>query len=100
MLIPRDIINRRKNVYLTLVAVGFSAMLILAFAEKYMPTALFNTFLYGAISLFVAGNILMYVGIRCPKCKAMLGYVIVFSAGKVDQCPRCRINFDEDMLQN
>ena len=100
MLIPRDIINRRKNVYLTLVAVGFSAMIILAFAEKYMPTELFNTILYGAISLFVAGNILMYVGIRCPKCKATLGYVIVFSAGKVDQCPRCRINFDEDTLQN
>ena len=98
MLKPRDIINRRKNLYLTLVAVGFSAMVILAFAEKYMPTELFNTVLYGAISLFVAGNILMYIGIRCPKCKAMLGYVIVFSAEKVDQCPRCRINFDEDML--
>jgi phage FluMu protein Com len=80
------------------VAVGFSAMVILAFAEKYMPTALFNTILYGAISLFVAGNMLMYIGIRCPKCKAMLGYVIVFSAEKVDQCPRCRVNFDEDML--
>ncbi len=98
MLIPRDIINRRKNLYLTLVAVGFSAMVILAFAEKYMPTELFNTVLYGAISLFVAGNILMYIGIRCPKCKAMLGYVIVFSAEKVDQCPRCRINFDDGML--
>ena len=98
MLIPRDIINSRKKVYLTLVAVGFSVMVILAFAEKYMPSALFNTFLYGAISLFVLGNILMYIGIRCPKCKAMLGYIIVFSAEKVDQCPRCRINFDEDML--
>ena len=98
MLIPRDIINRRKNVYLTLVAVGFSAMAILAFTEKYLPNALFNTILYGAISLFVAGNILMYVGIRCPQCKAMLGYVIVFSAGKIDQCPRCTINFDESIL--
>ena len=98
MMLPRDIINRQKKVYLTLVAVGFSAMAILAFAEKYMPTALFKTFLYGAISLFVAGNILLYIGIRCPKCKAMLGYVIVFSAEKVDQCPRCRINFDEKLL--
>jgi hypothetical protein len=80
------------------VAVGFSAMAILAFVEKYMPTALFKTFLYGAISLFVAGNILMYIGIRCPKCNAMLGYIIVFSAEKVDQCPRCRINFDEELL--
>jgi hypothetical protein len=98
MVIPRDIINRRKKVYLTLVAVGFSAMVILAFSEKYMPTALFKSFLYGAISLFGAGNILMYIGIRCPKCKAMLGYHIVFSAGKADQCPRCRIHFDEGIL--
>jgi hypothetical protein len=98
MMLPRDIINRKKKVYLTLVAVGFSVMAILAFAEKYMPTALFKTFLYGAISLFVAGNILLYIGIRCPKCKAMLGYIIVFSAEKVDQCPRCRINFDEELL--
>ena len=95
---PRDTINRQKKVYLTLVAVGFLAMAILAFVEKYMTTALFKTFLYGAISLFVAGNILMYIGIRCPKCKAMLGYIIVFSAEKVDQCPRCRINFDEELL--
>jgi hypothetical protein len=98
MMLPRDTINRQKKVYLTLVAVGFLAMAILAFFEKYMPTELFKTILYGAISLFVAGNILMYIGIRCPKCKAMLGYVIVFSAEKVDQCPRCRINFDEELL--
>ena len=98
MMRPRNRIDRLKNLYLTLVAVGFSAMVILAFAEKYMPTALFKTFLYGAISLFFVGNILMYIGIRCPKCKAILGYIIVFSAGKADQCPHCRINFDEDMV--
>ena len=39
----------------------------------------------------------MYIGIRCPKCKAILGYVIVFSAGKADRCPHCRINLDEEM---
>ena len=97
-MIPRDIINRQKNIYLILVAVSFSAMAVLAFSEKYIPTALFKTLLYSALSLFVVGNILMYIGIRCPKCKAILGYVIVFSAGKADQCPRCRINFDEDLL--
>jgi hypothetical protein len=98
MMIPRGIINKKKKVYLTLVAVGFSALAILAFAEKYMPTALFKTFLYTAISMFVVGNILMYIGIRCPKCKAILGYHIVFSAGKADQCPHCRMNFDESIL--
>jgi len=97
-MIPRDIINRQKKINLTLVAVGFSAMAILAFTEKYMPAVLFKVLLYGSISLFLVGNILMYIGIRCPKCKAILGYHIVFSAGKADQCPRCRIHFDEGIL--
>ena len=98
MMIPRDIINRKKNIYLILVAVSFLAMALLAFAEKYMPASLFNILLYGVLSLFFAGNILLYIGIRCPKCKAIVGYQIVFSAGKADQCPRCRINFDKGIL--
>ena len=84
--------------YLTLVAVGFIVMVILAFIEKYMPPVLFKLLLYSALSLFAAGNILMYIGIRCPKCNAIVGYAIVFSAEKVVQCPRCRINFDESIL--
>jgi hypothetical protein len=95
---PRDIINKQKKIYLTLVAVGFSVMAILSFAEKYMPTVLFNPLLYSSIALFLVGNILMYIGIRCPKCNAIIGYAIVFSAEKVVQCPRCRINFDESIL--
>ncbi|MHB8783144.1 MAG: hypothetical protein ACYDAX_06935 [Desulfobacteria bacterium] len=94
---PRDGINRRKKWYLTLVAVGFSALILLAYTEKYMAPGLFRTLLYNALALFLAGNILMYIGIRCPKCKATLGYHIVFSAGKAYQCPRCRVNFDEEM---
>jgi len=96
-MIPRDRIIRREKLYLTLVAVGFSVMIILSFTEKYMPVTIFKALLYGSISLFLVGNILLYVGIRCPKCKAILGYHIVFSAGKADHCPRCRMNFDEDM---
>lgn len=95
---PRDRINRRKNFYLTLVAVGFSALILLAYTEKYTPTGLFKALFYGALSLFLVGNILMYIGIRCPKCKAILGYILLFSAGKADRCPRCRMNFDEEML--
>jgi hypothetical protein len=98
MMTPRDIINKQKKIYLTLVAVGFSVMAILSFAEKYMPTVLFNPLLYSSIALFLVGNILMYIGIRCPKCNAIIGYAIVFSAEKVVQCPRCRINFDESIL--
>ena len=95
---PRDRINRRKNLYLTLVAVGFSVMILLAYTEKYMTPAFFKPLLYGSLSLFLIGNILMYIGIRCPKCKAILGYHIVFSAGKAYQCPHCRMNFDEEMV--
>ena len=96
-MIPRDRINRWKNQYLILVAVGFSGMTILACAEKSIPAPLFKTLLYGAISMFLVGNILLYIGIRCPKCKAMLGYHILFSAGKAAHCPRCRVHFDESI---
>ena len=94
---PRDRINSLKKLYLTLVAVGFAALGILAYAEKYMSPELFKSLLYSSLSLFLVGNILMYLGIRCPKCKAILGYIIVFSAGKAHQCPHCRLNFDEEM---
>ena len=94
---PRERIDRRKKTYLTLVAAGFAVMALLSFAEKHMPAELFKPLLYGALALFLVGNILMYIGIRCPKCKAMLGYHIVFSAGKAHQCPGCRTEFDEDL---
>jgi len=94
---PSDGINRLKKLYLTLVGVGFSVMILLSFAEKQIPARLFKMLLYGSISMFLAGNILMYIGIWCPKCKAILGYHILFSAGKAYQCPRCRTNFDEEM---
>jgi hypothetical protein len=80
------------------VAIGFTVMAILAFIEKYMPPVLFKSLLYSALSFFVVGNILLYIGIRCPKCNVIVGYAIVFSAEKVVQCPRCRINFDESIL--
>ena|SRR5665647_1113348 len=94
----RDKINKRKNLYLTLVAIGFAALIVLAFIEKYMPAMIFKAILYSALVIFGVGNILLYIGIRCPKCNSIIGYAIVFSAEKVDQCPRCRVMFDENML--
>ena len=96
---PRDKINNRKKTFLILVAIGFSAMIVLAFTEKYMPTTIFKPLLYIALALFGVGNILLYIGIRCPKCNSMIGYTIVFSAEKVDQCPSCRVIFDENILE-
>jgi hypothetical protein len=94
---PRVIINKQKNIYLTLVAIGFAVMTIMAFSENYLPPAVFRPILYGAIALFAVGNVLLYVGISCPKCKSLIGSTIVFSAGKADRCPRCGVSFDEDM---
>jgi hypothetical protein len=93
---PGDKINKQKKLCLTLVAIGFAAMIVLAFTEKYIPALIFTPILYCALALFGVGNILLYIGIRCPKCNKIVGYAIVFSAGKVDRCPRCRIIFDED----
>ena len=96
---PRDKINKQKKIYLILVAIGFTAMTVLAFTEKYIPAMIFKPILYSALALFGVGNILLYIGIRCPKCNAIIGYAIVFSAGKADQCPRCRFMFDENILE-
>ena len=98
-MIPRDKINKRKKFYLTLVATGFAAMTVMAFSEKYLSATIFKGILYSALALFGVGNILLYIGIRCPKCNSIIGYVIVFSAGKVDQCPRCRVMFDENIAE-
>jgi len=95
----RDKINKQKNLYLTIVAIGFSVLIVLAFIEIYLPAVIFKALLYSALVIFFVGNILLYIGIRCPKCDSIIGYVIVFSAGKVDQCPRCRVMLDENVLK-
>ena len=96
---PRDKINKQKKIYLILVAIGFTAMTVLAFTEKHIPAVIFKPILYSALALFGVGNILLYIGIRCPKCNSIVGYAIVFSAGKADQCPRCRVVFDENISE-
>jgi len=95
----RDKINKQKNLFLTIVAIGFAALIVLAFIEIYTPAIIFKAILYGALVIFCVGNILLYIGIRCPKCNSIIGYAIVFSAGKVDQCPRCRVMLDENILK-
>jgi len=94
---PREIIDRRKNLYLVIVGISFAAMVLLAFLEKHIPPNVFKPILYAVIAVFITGNLLLYVGIRCPKCKAIIGYTIVFSFEKVEQCPRCRANYDENI---
>jgi len=83
-------------VYLTMVAVGFAALAILAFTEKYLPPTFFRPIFQGAIGLFLAGMVLMHVGITCPKCRAILGLALMYSREKVTHCPRCGIDFDKE----
>lgn len=98
-MILRDNINKRKNLYLTILATAFGVMIVLAFTEKYIPIMIFKWILYSSLALFCIGNILLYIGIRCPKCNSIIGYAIVFSAAKLDHCPRCRVMFDENILE-
>jgi hypothetical protein len=79
-----------------MVAVGFGVLVILAFTEKHLPPAFFRPIFHGALGLFLAGMILMHVGITCPKCRAILGIALMYSREKVTHCPRCGTSFDEE----
>jgi hypothetical protein len=79
-----------------MVAVGFAVLVLLAFTEKYIPPSLFSPISLGAIGLFLAGMVLMHVGITCPKCRAILGLALMYSREKLTRCPRCGIDFDKE----
>jgi hypothetical protein len=95
---PRDIINRRKNFYLLIVAISFGVFAIVAFTEKYLPETWGKAISYGAGIVFLTGVLLVYFGIKCPKCNKTLGLNFVFAEEKLARCPRCKIHFDEDSL--
>jgi len=90
---PGEIVRRKKNLCLLLVAVGFGAMAVLAFMEKRIPPGWYKALVSGAVAVFAVGNVLLYVGIRCPKCGAMLGVRMMFSGKAIDRCPRCSVDF-------
>jgi phage FluMu protein Com len=92
---PRDIINRRKKFYFIVVVTSFLAMAIVAYSDKYLPQSLYKLLSVCTITVFVAGVLLVYVGIRCPKCKSILGLKYVFAEETLKQCPKCGIVFDE-----
>ena len=94
---PRDILNRGKRIYLTVAAASFAVMVILAFLERHLPPSLSRAMTVVAVAVFAVAVISVYVGIRCPKCKAILGLAFVFSEETLDKCPRCGINFDDDL---
>ena len=95
---PRDILNRRKKVYFIIVGISFLTLAIVAFLEKYLPGPLFNIISLGSGTVFVVGIVLVYIGIKCPKCNKILGLKFVYAEETLIRCPSCGINFDEDSL--
>lgn len=95
---PRDILNQKKKTYLMVVGISFAVLTIMAFLEKYLSRSLFNAISLGSGTVFLVGVLLVYVGIKCPKCNKILGLKFVYADETLSHCPRCGINFDEDSL--
>jgi hypothetical protein len=95
---PREMLNQRKKVYLMIVAISFVTLAMLTFLDEYLPRSLFNVILLGSGTVFAVGILLVYIGIKCPKCNKILGLKFVFAEETLIHCPRCGINFDEDSL--
>jgi len=93
---PRDILNQRKKIYFMIVAISFVILAMVAFLDKYLPTSLFNILSLGSGTVFTVGVVLVYIGIKCPKCNKILGLKFVYAEETLTHCPRCGINFDED----
>jgi DNA-directed RNA polymerase subunit RPC12/RpoP len=91
-------LNQRKKVYLMIVAISFVTLAMLTFLDEYLPRSLFNVILLGSGTVFAVGILLVYIGIKCPKCNKILGLKFVFAEETLIHCPRCGINFDEDSL--
>lgn len=90
--------NYRKKIYLMIVGISFAVLTTMAFLEKYLPPSLFNIISIGSGTVFVVGILLVYMGIKCPKCNKILGLKFVYADDTLFHCPRCGIPFDEDSL--
>jgi len=95
---PRDILNQKKKIYLMVAGISFAILTVMAFLEKYLSRSLFNVISLGSGTVFLVGVLLVYVGIKCPKCNKILGLKFVYADETLSHCPRCGINFDEDSL--
>ncbi len=95
---PRDLLNRRKKTCFLIVGISFLAMVIVAFSVGYLPPSLYNLLSIGSVTVFVAGVVFTYFGIKCPKCNKILGLKFVYAEETLLRCPRCGIHFDEDTL--
>ena len=95
---PRDVINRNKKTYLSIVGISFAGLVVLSFLEKHLPPSPFRIAAIATGSVFLAGVLLVYWGIRCPKCGKILGLKFVYAEETLRNCPRCGIPFDEDSM--
>lgn len=95
---PREIINRKKHVYMLIAGISFAALAVLAFLEKYLQKSLFHPLALASGTIFFVAVLLLYWGIRCPGCGKILGLKFVYAEETLKRCPRCGIHFDEDSL--
>jgi DNA-directed RNA polymerase subunit RPC12/RpoP len=93
---PRDLLNRRKKRILTVIAISFFVMTVVAYTEKYWPRNLYGSISYITAAFFIASVILIYIGMKCPKCKATLGLKYIYAEETLLRCPKCGILFDQD----
>ncbi len=96
MLKPADTLNKRKRLFMSMVGIGFAAMAVLALTEKHIPPEIYDPIITVVIGVFLAGVLLMYVGLRCPACRKNLGMSIMYSHEKLKKCPRCGADLGED----
>ncbi len=95
---PREIIDRNKKTYFLIVGISFAGLVLLAFLEKSIPRSWFHILAIATGAAFLMGVILVYWGIRCPKCNKSLGLKFVYSEETLSRCPGCGIPFDEDSM--
>lgn len=95
---PRDILNKSKKIYFLVVGTSFFTLAMAGWLEKLIPHTWFKILSLGSGTIFAVGVLLVYVGIKCPKCNKILGLKFVFAEETLTRCPRCGINFDEDTL--
>ncbi len=96
----RDFLTRKKR---KVSIIAFASWLILAIAG--ILSSRYKTFIFivPAFIVFMASVIYLIFGIRCPRCKGMMGHVSSYSSGpfsisrKINYCPFCGLDINTEI---
>ena len=100
----REKLNKtRKKIYL----IGFLSWVLVAASIVFSATNendSFEMLILIPFALFMFSCLYLLFGIRCPKCKGVLGYVVSWPPGKwldisekIKFCPFCGIELDSEI---